>query len=288
MIGIALILAAGKGTRMLPNTRSYPKELMEFGEKPVIEHVLATVKEAGFKRVLFIVGHKKGAIIDYIGDGAHFGVSTEYIYQEIPRGLGHAILSAEPVIIDDFDNFLVCFGDNIIQPSSEISNLITIHEKVKPLATIMTFETRTPEKYGVVKISDDALGSSLITAIKEKPQSEKDQAPFKLNGSFQAVSSVMALNTKIFDYIRRVKPGHGGELQITDAIGLGINNGEKVLAYQLKGKFIDIGGWNYLRDQRKYFCEMSEEQLEEIIKERIDLMSRLKKDLRKQTFTFPK
>ena len=96
MIGIALVLAAGKGTRMLPNTRSYPKELMEFGEKPVIEHVLTSVKDSGFKKVLLVVGHKKGALIDYIGDGKHFGLSTEYIYQEEPKGLGHAILSSSP------------------------------------------------------------------------------------------------------------------------------------------------------------------------------------------------
>ena len=65
MIEIALVLAAGKGTRMLPNTRSYPKELLEFGEKPVIEHVLTSIRESGFKRVLLIVGHKKGAIINF-------------------------------------------------------------------------------------------------------------------------------------------------------------------------------------------------------------------------------
>lgn len=279
MIGIALILAAGKGTRMLPNTRSYPKELMEFGEKPVIEHIITAVKNAGFKRVLLIVGHKKGAIIDYIGDGKHFGVSTEYIYQEDAKGLGHAILSAHNVIKDDFNDFLVCFGDNIIQPFSEISNLIKIHEKFQPLATIMTFETNTPEKYGVVKLQENDDNSIQVIDIREKPQSTNEQIPFKHNGSYQAVSSVLAFNVKIFDYINQIDPGHGGELQITDAIGLGIKKGEKVLAYQLKGNFIDIGGWEYLRDQRKYFCELTDEDLEKIIKERIELMNKLKNDL---------
>ena len=128
MISIALIPAAGKGTRMLPNTRSYPKELMEFGEKPVIEHVIDNVKKAGVKRFLLIVGHKKGAIIDYLGDGHYFGISADYILQESEKGLGHAILSGHSVIEHDHTDFLVCFGDNFIRPCSDIRNLIELHE----------------------------------------------------------------------------------------------------------------------------------------------------------------
>jgi dTDP-glucose pyrophosphorylase len=279
MISIALIPAAGKGTRMLPNTRSYPKELMEFGEKPVIEHVIAGVKEAGVKRFLLIVGHKKGAIIDYIGDGHYFGVSTDYIFQEEAKGLGHAILSGHPVIEDDHTDFLVCFGDNIINPFSEISNLVAIHEKYKPLATVMTFKTTTPQKYGVVKLQEDENGVLNIVDIKEKPQTSTEQAPFKYEGMFHAVSSVLAFNVKIFDYLRKIKPGFGGELQITDAIGLAIANKEKILSYQLNGEFIDIGGWEYLKDLKKYFLKLTDEKIDKIIIERNEIMEKLKKDL---------
>ena len=199
MISIALIPAAGMGTRMLPNTRSYPKELMEFGEKPVIEHVIAGVKEAGVKRFLLIVGHKKGAIIDYLGDGHYFGVSADYIFQEQTKGLGHAILSGHPVIEEEHTDFLVCFGDNIINPASEISNLIAIHEKFKPLATVMTFKTLTPQKYGVVKIEEHDDKSLKIVDIKEKPQTKEEQLPFKFDGMYHAVSSVLAFNVKILN-----------------------------------------------------------------------------------------
>ena len=278
MISIALIPAAGKGTRMLPNTRSYPKELMEFGEKPVIEHVISSVKEAGVKRVLLIVGHKKGAIIDYLGDGHYFGVSADYIFQEETKGLGHAILSGYPVIEDDHTDFLVCFGDNIINPASEISNLIEIHEKYHPLATVMTFKTTTPQKYGVVKIVPNEDSTLRILDIKEKPQTVAEQQPFKYDGGFHAVSSVLAFNVKIFDYLRKTKPGYGGELQITDAIGLAIANNEKILAYQLNGRFIDIGGWEYLKDLKTYFANLSDEKIEKIISERNSLMEKLKTD----------
>ena len=279
MISIAIIPAAGKGTRMLPNTRSYPKELMEFGEKPVIEHVIDGIKQAGVKRVLLIVGHKKGAIIDYLGDGHYFGVSADYIFQETERGLGHAILSGYPVVEEDHTDFLVCFGDNIINPSTEISNLITIHEKYQPLATVMTFKTTTPQKYGVVKITENEDKILEIIDIKEKPQTKEEQIPFKYEGSYHAVSSVLAFNVKIFDYIRKVKPGYGGEIQITDAIGLAIKNNEKILAYQLNGEFIDIGGWEYLRDLKKYFANLNDEKIEKIISERNSIMERLRSDV---------
>ncbi len=279
MISIALIPAAGKGTRMLPNTRSYPKELMEFGEKPVIEHVIDNVKEAGVKRFLLIVGHKKGAIIDYLGDGHYFGVSADYIFQEKEQGLGHAILSGYPVIEEDHTDFLVCFGDNIIKPWTEISNLISLHEKEQPLATVMTFKTDSPQKYGVVKIenSNNILN---IVDIKEKPQTPEEQLPFKFEGFYHAVSSVLAFNVRIFDYIRQVKPGYGGEIQITDAIGLAIQNNEKIIAYQLNGEFIDIGGWEYLKDLKKYFDNLSFENIDKIIAERTTIMEKLRSDLK--------
>ena len=264
---------------MLPNTRSYPKELIEFGEKPVLEHVISGVKEAGVKRFLLIVGHKKGALIDYLGDGQYFGVSADYIFQEEAKGLGHAILSGYPVIEDEHTDFLVCFGDNIINPSSEIENLIYLHEKYQPLATIMTFKTLSPQKYGIVKIVENKDKTLEITQIKEKPQTAEEQEPFKYEGGYYAVSSVLAFNVKIFKYLREIKPGFGGELQITDAIGLAIENNEKILAYQLNGDFIDIGGWEYLKDLKKYFMNLSDEKLDKIISERNALMEKLKADL---------
>lgn len=277
MIGIALIPAAGKGTRMLPNTRAYPKELVEFGEKPVIEWVLNGLEEAGIRQVLLIVGHKKGALIDYVGDGRVFGLEANYIFQEEAKGLGHAVLSGHTVIEEDYSDFIVCFGDNIIQPSREISNLIALHEQHEPLATVMTFKTQTPERYGVVKVNRSGGNGTLeITDICEKPQTAEEQGPFEFEGSWQAVSSVLAFNTRIFDYLRKTKPGRGGEIQVTDAIGLGIQSGEKVLAYPLQGSFIDIGGWDFLRHQHHYFASMSEEELDRIIADRNRIMERLK------------
>ena len=90
---------------------------------------------------------------------------------------------------------------------------------------------------------------------------------------------------KIFDYIRKIKPGYGGEIQITDAIGLAIKNKEKILAYQLNGELIDIGGWDYLRDLKKYFANLSDEKIEKIISERNSIMERLRSDLKESEKT---
>jgi dTDP-glucose pyrophosphorylase len=143
---IGLIPAGGSGTRLYPFSKAVPKELYPIVGKAVIEHCVENLKEGGVKKVFIIVGHQKGALMDYIGDGSLFGVRVAYIYQLERRGLGHAILQAKNWIDSTFVTLL---GDSFIEPKWEIKNLINIHAKEKPLATLLLSKVDDPTSYGI-------------------------------------------------------------------------------------------------------------------------------------------
>lgn len=272
MIGI--IPAAGAGTRLLPFTRSSPKELAYYGGKPAIEWVLNCLKKAGVLRSLIIVGNKKGAMMDYVGDGSLFGVRVSYIQQEIPKGPGHAILCAKPEI-DDLkeDDFVVFFGDSIILPERNVSQLIEKHMARKPICSILLIPVDDPEPFGAALLDGDR-----IIDIFEKPKTPEEKEKYKINGKWYIVAGVYTFNKRIFEYISQIGPGRNNEIQITDAIKEAIKSGETVLA-QIMGdndKRIDIGSWDYLRDEKEYWTSISNEELEKLIRERKRIMELLR------------
>jgi len=271
MIGI--IPAAGSGTRMLPATRAHPKELMQFIEKPVIEHVLDSLRDSGVKKVLVIVGHKKGSLFDYVGDGNLFGVKVSYSHQEKTLGLGHAVLCAKEYVEDlKEDDFVVFLGDTIIKPSANLDEMKKIHGENSSFATILVEEVTNPEFYGVVKIDE----SGRILELFEKPKTKEEKERFKVNGKWLAIAGVYMFNKKLFSYLEKTSPGRSNEIQLTDAIIKGLESGEKVYAKVLDGHRIDVGNWDYLWKVKDFFSKISDEELGKIIKERKTKMQLLK------------
>lgn len=277
MIKLALIPAGGLGIALLPVTRAIPKELIPFAGKPVIEHVIDNVKQCGIKNFVFVAGYKKTALLDYIGDGSLFGINASFIYQEKPTGPGDAILCSNTRITRDSSNqdFLVCFGDNIINPHSEIQETIDVHMKYKPIATILVFPTSFPTRYGIAEIRS-VNNVERITRIIEKPKTAEDQENFRnQSGDFTALSSIMVFNTRIFEYLRKTDKDLENRLQIADALQKAIDDGEQVIAHHLKGQFTDVSTWDFLWDLRKYFRNLTDEELSEIIEERKSKVNKL-------------
>ena len=104
MTMIGLIPAAGAGTRLQPWTKALPKEMLQIGDKPIIEHVIDQFKTAEIEKIFIIVGYRKEAIMNYLGNGSEFGVKVAYLFQEKKEGLGHAIYEAndfidEPIVV---------------------------------------------------------------------------------------------------------------------------------------------------------------------------------------------
>lgn len=280
MVDIALIPAGGRGIALLPATRAFPKELYPFGGKPVIEHVIEGVKACGIKKIIFVAGYKKSALLDYIGDGSLFNIEASFVYQEKPTGPGDAILCGNLAIKKNHTNFLVCFGDNIVMPQTQIRKLIDIHLEHQPLASALVFPTTKPTRYGIVQIKTINKIARIVDIV-EKPRSREEQDRLKTaSGKFLALSSVMVFNIRIFEYLKQISPDKDNRYQIADALRKAIEQGEQIIAYHLSGQLIDVSSWDFLWALREYFRNLSDEQLTEIIKERNSKMKMLLPDVK--------
>lgn len=268
---VGLIPAAGSGTRLYPFSRAVPKEMYPILGKAVIEHCIDNLREAGVFRALLIVGHQKGALMDYLGDGSFFGMKLAYIYQLRRGGLGHAILQGREWINS---TFTVMLGDSFIEPKKELGVLIEDHLKKKPIATVMLFEVDSPEGYGVAKLSRLADHHGTVESLVEKP-SLNEAKPYLIDGKYYALCGAYVFEPEIFSYIERTKPGAKGEVQITDAMALALKEGKKVNAVILRGKYLDIGKWKtVLKIEKELFSLINEDAC---ISDREAMMEKIKK-----------
>lgn len=267
---IGLVPAAGEGTRLYPFARAVPKEMYPILGKAVIEHCIENLKMGGVKKIYIIVGHQKGALMDYIGDGSFFDVNVAYIYQLRRMGLGHAILQGGNWIKNPF---VVLLGDSFIEPKREMKDLIDLHKRERPISTVMLFEVEDPEGYGIVKLDDFRNGCGVVKKLVEKPSREEAEE-CKTNGKFYALCGAYVFEPRIFDYIRKTKPGAKNEIQITDSLELAVKSGENVLGFVMKGKYLDIGKWRTILRTEKEMLSGSD--VEKHIRERERMMDKVK------------
>ena len=238
-----VILAAGEGARMRRVTYgAFPKELLPIGGIPTIRFPIEAMKLAGIRDIIVVIAPQtKHGIIDGLQSGARFGVNICYVVQEKDEramtGLGRAILSIEDWIRQNED-FIVACGDSMLcdfsskNPFDCLKPLLEVHTLKKPLATMVVHPTNSdPTRFGVVKFNrlyeDNGAFSGEIEALVEKPSIELAEA-FRCNGYNYVIAGYYAFNSKIFGYIKKTTPGAKNEVQITDAIALGLAEGEKV------------------------------------------------------------
>ncbi len=267
---IGLVPAAGEGTRLYPFARAVPKEMYPILGKAVIEHCIENLKAGGVRKIFIIVGRQKGALMDYIGDGSFFDVNVSYIYQVKRMGLGHAILQGEEWIRDPF---VVLLGDSFIEPKNEIRDLIRLHERERPISTVMLFEVADPEGYGIAKLKDFGKGWGVVEKLVEKPSREEAEG-CRTGGKFYALCGAYVFEPGIFRYIRNTKAGAKGEIQITDSLELARSRGERVLGYVMKGEYLDIGKWKTVLETERRLLSSSD--AEEHIRERERMMERVR------------
>jgi dTDP-glucose pyrophosphorylase len=262
---IGLVPSAGGGKRLYPFSRAVPKEMYPILGKAAIEHCIDNLKEGGVKKIFIVVGHQKGALMDYLGDGSHFGVNIAYIYQYERKGLGHAILQAKKWINRPF---VVILGDSFIEPKKEINDVIALHRKENPIATLLVFEVENPEGYGIVKLGEGGKVERLV----EKPSPEEAE-DLRTGGKFLAITGLYLFEPAIFEYIEKTSPGAKGEIQITDAIRLAAKSGQKVVGLVLKGRYLDIGKWKTVLNIEKELAGKMD--IESNVREREDVMKKM-------------
>jgi UTP--glucose-1-phosphate uridylyltransferase len=263
VIDLAVVPVAGLGTRLLPSTKSQPKEMLPVGRKPVVQYVVEEAALSGIKRLLFITGPGKTSIENHFDinvemianlretgkeelleelDFERMGMEYFYTRQRRQLGLGHAILCAQPVVGDQ--PFVVMLGDTIIglnAQSNIVGRMKVEFEKARADAVI-AFEEVSREDvvlYGIAKLRQPDRVIFELADLIEKPSVA--EAPSNL-----AVAARYVFGPGIFAMLAETKPGKGGEIQLTDAIRLLIRRGGKVLGMRLapSEQRFDIGNFD--------------------------------------------
>jgi len=255
MIRKCLFPAAGYGTRFLPATKAMPKEMLPIVNKPLVQYGVEEAMAAGLNNIAFVTGRGKRAIED------HFDISYElehqiqgtqkekyladirdiidnctfsYTRQIEMKGLGHAILSGEPLIGDE--PFAALLADDLCvnNGSAVLSQMVELYNKYQcSIVAIEEVPQDQVSNYGVIAGNQIEDGIYQITDMVEKPPA--DEAPSNL-----AIIGRYILTPDIFDILRDTQPGKGGEIQITDALLKQAKAG-KVIGYKFKGRRFDCG-----------------------------------------------
>ncbi len=266
MIKKALFPAAGYGTRFLPATKSVPKEMLPVVNKPLIHYGIKECMNAGIFEIGFVTGRSKRAIEDYLDHSPELeekirGTSKEkllketmemidkctftYVRQKEMLGLGHAVLTGEPLIGDN--PFAVVLADDLCE-GDVVSQMVNLYKKFKcSIVAIEEVPKNEVNKYGVIKGKRIEDGIYLVEDMVEKPDINK--APSNL-----AIIGRYILTPDIFDLLKETKPGKGGEIQLTDAL-LRLAKEGMVIAYKFKGKRFDCGSVDGFIKATNYFYE---------------------------------
>ena len=276
LIRKCLFPAAGYGTRFLPATKAMPKEMLPIVNKPLIQYGVEEAIEAGITQIGFITGRGKRAIADHFDTSYELehqiqGTSKEkylneirdvlnscdfiYMRQREMLGLGHAILTGEPMIGNE--PFAVILADDLCSPPNDSRNIralgqmVTLYEQYQcSIIAIEEVSNLVTSNYGIISGEEIADGIYQVSDMIEKPQ-PKD-APSNL-----AIIGRYILTPDIFGYLRNTKPGAGGEIQITDALRQ-LAKDKQVLAMKFKGRRFDCGSVEGFVEATNYHFENGE------------------------------
>jgi UTP--glucose-1-phosphate uridylyltransferase len=257
----AVIPVAGIGTRLLPATKSQPKEMLPVGKKPIVQYIVEELHLCGIERVLFVTGRGKSSIEDHFDDDPdlirtlretgkedllqelqyeRMGVHFLYTRQRRQRGLGDAVLCAEHFA--GKEPFVVALGDSIIgrhKPSMIVQGLMSAFESHQAACAIAVEEVPSAQvsMYGIVKPASNAEVFEIKDLI-EKPSVNEAPSNWAIAGRYIFAPS-------LFDAIKRTGFDHHGELQLTDAIRLMLREGKPVIGVRLpvSERRYDIGNF---------------------------------------------
>ncbi|MER5394135.1 UTP--glucose-1-phosphate uridylyltransferase [Saccharopolyspora sp. NPDC002686] len=253
----AIVPAAGLGTRFLPTTKAVPKELLPVVDTPGIELVATEAAEAGAQRLIIVTSPDKSAVTDYFKSQPELEqtlkergkdellakvrrapslLSAETAVQDRALGLGHAVGCAEPNLTDDDDAVAVLLPDDLVLPTGVLKRMAEVRAQHGG-SVLCAFDVPREQisAYGVFDVTD--TGDEDVKQVRgmvEKPAPEEAPSTFAAAGRY-------LLDRAVFDALRRIEPGAGGELQLTDAVALLISEGHPVHVVVHRGGRHDLG-----------------------------------------------
>ena len=252
----AVIPAAGLGTRVLPATKAMPKEMLPIVDKPAIQYIVEEAAASGIEEILIITNRGKGLLEDHFdrapeleerlaADPAKAGVLEQvrgitrlaniwYVRQKETKGLGHAIWRARDFVGDE--PFAVLLGDDIMKAGQPvIGQLIAAAEKYNASAVgVQQVSLEDISKYCSVKTVDELEQRVFsVSDMVEKPRPEQVFSNYAILGRY-------VLTPGIFDVLERLRPGYGGEIQLTDGLGV-LCKKERMVAVDFQGRRYDTG-----------------------------------------------
>lgn len=254
-ISKAIFPVAGLGTRFLPATKASPKEMLPVVDKPLIQYAVEEAIEAGITEMIFITGRNKRAIEDHFDMAYELEAELEvrhkhdllqlirrikpddvqcfYVRQSEALGLGHAVLCAERLVQDE--PFAIILADDLLDASVPVmKQMVDLHQHYgSSIIGVEAIPLEQSSAYGIVEGRPVADRLLKLDGIIEKPAPQNAPSNIGVVGRY-------ILTPSIFRHLRRLKPGAGGELQLTDAIAQLIQS-EAVMSYQFIGKRYDCG-----------------------------------------------
>ena len=223
-INKAVILAAGRGTRMRELTAELPKPMIEVRGKPVLQYIVEGLRNAGIGDLLLVVGYRADAVREFFGDGSRYNVTIQYATQTVQDGTGRVVDLARDFVGNR--RFILAYGDILVDPAN-YEPLVDLPDDVEAMLTVTRGEDVS--KGGAVFVDDEMR----VVDLREKPKPGEPTSPWYNAGLY-------AFHSSIFHFITKLKPSPRGEYELTDAVRDLAYSGKKVKALELSGAWADV------------------------------------------------
>jgi len=220
----AVILAAGRGTRMRELTADLPKPMIEVRGKPVLQHIVEGLRDAGVRRFLIVAGYRADVVRNFFGDGSRLKVDIEYVTQVTQDGTGRVVDLAESFVAKS--PFVLAYGDILVDPAN-YQRVVDLADDLEALISVTRGEDVS--KGGAVFVNDKRE----LVDLREKSKPGEATSPWYNAGLY-------AFRPSIFEFTAKLKPSPRGEYELTDAIRELAQSGKRVQVLELTGEWADV------------------------------------------------
>jgi dTDP-glucose pyrophosphorylase len=218
-----VVLAAGRGTRMRELTADLPKPMIEVRGKPVLQHIIEGLRDAGIRDVLIVVGYRADAVQNFFGDGSHYNIAIQYATQAVQDGTGRVVNLARGFVSDS--PFILSYGDIWVDPAN-YKRVVDLPDEVEAIVTVTRGED--VRKGGAVFLNEEME----LLDIREKSEANEETSWYN--------AGLYTFRPSIFGLTAKLKPSPRGEYELTDAIRALAQSGKKVKAIELTGEWADV------------------------------------------------